>query len=140
MKRDLSQKLIEWKNSPTRKPLIIQGARQVGKTWLMKNFGDQNFEKYVYLNFESSTRLKDLFIPDYNIQRIIAAIEIETNQQIEPRNTLLIFDEIQEAEKGLTALKYFYENAPEYYIVAAGSLLGVSMQKNILFQLEKLIS
>jgi predicted AAA+ superfamily ATPase len=137
MKRDLSQKLIEWKNSPNRKPLIIQGARQVGKTWLMKNFGEQNFEKYVYLNFESSTRLKDLFIPDYNIQRIISAIEIETNQQIDPSNTLLIFDEIQEAEKGLTALKYFCENAPEYFIVAAGSLLGISMQKKHSFPVGK---
>jgi predicted AAA+ superfamily ATPase len=137
MKRDLSQKLIAWKNSPTRKPLLIQGARQVGKTWLMKNLGEKNFEKYVYLNFESSTRLKDLFIPDYNIQRILAAIEIETNQQIDPKHTLLIFDEIQEAEKGLTALKYFYENAPEYYIVAAGSLLGVSMQKKHSFPVGK---
>jgi predicted AAA+ superfamily ATPase len=137
MKRDLSQKLIAWKNSPTRKPLLIQGARQVGKTWLMKNLGEKNFEKYVYLNFESSTRLKDLFILDYNIQRILAAIEIETNQQIDPKHTLLIFDEIQEAEKGLTALKYFYENAPEYYIVAAGSLLGVSMQKKHSFPVGK---
>lgn len=137
MKRDLSQKLTEWKNSPARKPLIIQGARQVGKTWIMKNFGEQNFEKYAYLNFESSTRLKDIFLPDYNIQRIIAAIEIETNQQIDPSNTLLIFDEIQEADKGLTALKYFCENAPEYYIVAAGSLLGVSMQKKHSFPVGK---
>ena len=138
MKRELSQKLIEWKNSPTRKPLIIQGARQVGKTWLMKNFGEQNFEKYIYLNFESSTRLKDLFIADYNIERIIAAIEIETNQQIDPSNSLLIFDEIQEAERGLTALKYFCENAPQYYIIAAGSLLGISMQKKHSFPVGKI--
>ncbi|MCP9756133.1 ATP-binding protein [Lacihabitans sp. CCS-44] len=137
MKRDLNQKLIEWKNSQVRKPLIIQGARQVGKTWLMKNFGEQNFEKFVYLNFESSTRLKDLFIADYNIERIIATIEIETNQKIDSKNTLLIFDEIQEADKGLTALKYFCENAPEYYIVAAGSLLGVSMQKKHSFPVGK---
>lgn len=137
MKRDLTQKLIKWKNSQIRKPLIIQGARQVGKTWLMKNFGEQNFEKTIYLNFESSTRLKDLFLADYNIQRIIAAIEIETNQKIDSKNTLLIFDEIQEAEKGLTALKYFCENAPEYYIVAAGSLLGVSMQKKHSFPVGK---
>jgi len=137
MKRDLNQKLIEWKSSQIRKPLIIQGARQVGKTWLMKNFGEQNFEKYVYLNFESSTRLKDLFLADYNIQRIIAAIEIETNQKIDSKNTLLIFDEIQEAEKGLTALKYFCENAPEYYIVAAGSLVGVSIQKKHSFPVGK---
>ncbi len=91
----------------------------------------------MYLNVESSTRLKDLFIANYNIQRIIAAVEIETNQQIDPKNTLLIFDEIQEAEKGLTALKYFCENAPEYYIVAAGSLLGVSMQKKHSFPVGK---
>jgi len=137
MKRDLSQKLIEWKNSQIRKPLIIQGARQVGKTWLMKNFGEQNFEKYVYLNFESSARLKNLFLADYNIERIIATIEIETNQKIDSKNTLLIFDEIQEAEKGLTALKYFCEEAPEYFIVAAGSLLGVSTQKKHSFPVGK---
>ena len=108
MERILLKELKEWKNSPNRKPLIIQGARQVGKTWLMKSFGKTTFEQVIYLNFESSERLKNLFVADFNIQRILSVIEIETNQKIDVANCLLIFDEVQEAEKGLTALKYFY--------------------------------
>jgi predicted AAA+ superfamily ATPase len=137
MNRLLIQDLISWKNAKNRKPLIIQGARQVGKTWLMKEFGKQEFEQVVYLNFESSSRLNNLFLADFNIERIIAVIEIETNQKIIPETTLLIFDEIQEVEKGLTALKYFQEQAPQYYIVAAGSLLGISLQKNHSFPVGK---
>jgi uncharacterized protein len=137
MKRSLFKDLISWKNSSNRKPLIIQGARQVGKTWLMKAFGAQEFQQVVYLNFEESSRLKELFIPDFDIERLITSFEIETNLKIDPENTLLIFDEIQEAEKGLTALKYFYERRPEYYIIAAGSLLGVSLQNNHSFPVGK---
>lgn len=137
MQRYTIEKLIEWKNSKNRKPLIIQGARQVGKTWLMKEFGNIEFEQVVYLNFESSERLRDLFKSDFNIDRIISIIEIETGKRINAENTLLIFDEIQEVEKGLTALKYFYENAPQYHIVAAGSLLGISLQKNNSFPVGK---
>ena len=137
MKRSLFKDLISWKNSSNRKPLIIQGARQVGKTWLMKAFGAQEFQQVVYLNFEESSRLKELFIPDFDIDRLITSFEIETNLKIDPENTLLIFDEIQEAEKGLTALKYFYERRPEYYIIAAGSLLGVSLQNNHSFPVGK---
>lgn len=137
MNRLYFTKLKDWKDSKKRKPLIIQGARQVGKTWLMKEFGKQEFEKVIYLNFESSSRLKELFIADFNIERIIASIEIEANQKIVASKTLLLFDEVQEAEKGLTALKYFYEQAPEYYIIAAGSLLGVSMQKQNSFPVGK---
>jgi predicted AAA+ superfamily ATPase len=137
MKRILIDDLKAWKVSRGRKPLIIQGARQVGKTWLMKEFGRNEFAQVVYLNFESSSRLKELFLADFDIQRIIAVIEIETNTKIEASNTLLIFDEIQEAEKGLTALKYFFEQAPEYYIIAAGSLLGISLQKNNSFPVGK---
>ncbi|MBK8388616.1 MAG: ATP-binding protein [Saprospiraceae bacterium] len=137
MKRSLFKDLISWKNSNNRKPLIIQGARQVGKTWLMKAFGAQEFQQVVYLNFEESSRLKELFIPDFDIDRLITSFEIETNLKIVPENTLLIFDEIQEAEKGLTALKYFYERRPEYYIIAAGSLLGVSLQNNHSFPVGK---
>ena len=137
MERILLKELKEWKNSPNRKPLIIQGARQVGKTWLMKTFGKTDFEQVIYLNFESSERLKNLFVADFNIQRILSVIEIETNQKIDVANCLLIFDEVQEAEKGLTALKYFYEQAPQYYIIAAGSLLGVSLQKNNSFPVGK---
>ena len=137
MNRVLIQEMVAWKNSKNRKPLIIQGARQVGKTWLMKEFGKREFDQVVYLNFESSSRLSQLFTVDFNIERIIAIIEIETNQKIIPETTLLIFDEIQEVEKGLTSLKYFYENAPQYYIVAAGSLLGISLQKNNSFPVGK---
>jgi predicted AAA+ superfamily ATPase len=137
MNRYLIDEMIVWKDSKNRKPLIIQGARQVGKTWLMKEFGKREFEKVIYLNFESSNRLKDLFVADFNIERIIAVIEIEANQKINSEKTLLIFDEIQEAEKGLTALKYFYEQAPQYYIISAGSLLGVSIQKNNSFPVGK---
>lgn len=137
MKRTLYNALLNWKNSPNRKPLILQGARQVGKTWLMKEFGKNEFEQVVYLNFESSQRLKSLFVPDFEIKRIISIIEIEVNHKIESEKTLLIFDEIQEAEKGLTALKYFCEQAPQYYLIAAGSLLGVSLQKNNAFPVGK---
>lgn len=137
MKRQLYDDLLRWRNSANRKPLILQGARQVGKTWLMKEFGKNEFEQVVYLNFESSERLKSLFAPDFDIKRIISIIEIEANYKIVAEKTLLIFDEIQEAEKGLTALKYFYEQAPQYYIIAAGSLLGVSLQRNTSFPVGK---
>ncbi|MEY4906084.1 MAG: hypothetical protein RLZZ292_3899 [Bacteroidota bacterium] len=137
MKRTLYSALINWKNAPNRKPLIVQGARQVGKTWLMKEFGKNEFEQVVYLNFESSERLKSIFSTDFDIKRIISIIEIEVNHKIQSDKTLIIFDEIQEADKGLTALKYFCEQAPEYYIMAAGSLLGVSLQKNNSFPVGK---
>ena len=137
MERTLYKSLIDWKNASKRKPLILQGARQVGKTWLMKEFGKNEFEQVVYRNFESSERLKSLFAADFDIKRIISTIEIEANHKIQSDRTLLIFDEIQEAEKGLTALKYFYEQAPEYYIIAAGSLLGVSLQQHTSFPVGK---
>jgi predicted AAA+ superfamily ATPase len=137
VERRLLEKLVEWKVSANRKPLIIQGARQVGKTWLMKTFGEKEFKQVVYLNFESSERLRNMFVADFNIQRILSVIEIESKQKIDTKNCLLIFDEIQEAEKGLTSLKYFYEQAPEFYIVAAGSLLGISLQKNNSFPVGK---
>jgi uncharacterized protein len=137
MQRTLLQQLINWKNSPTRKPLIIEGARQVGKTWLMQAFGKTAFTQVVYLNFESSSRLKEIFLPDFDIERLITVFEIETNLKIDASTTLLIFDEIQEAPKGLTALKYFYEQAPQYYIMAAGSLLGISLQQNNSFPVGK---
>ncbi len=137
MKRTLYDDLLRWKNAPNRKPLILQGARQVGKTWLMKEFGKNEFEQVIYLNFESSERLKNLFLADFDIKRIINIIEIEVNCQIKSDSTLIIFDEIQEAQKGLTALKYFCEQAPQYYLVAAGSLLGVSLQQNVSFPVGK---
>lgn len=137
MKRDLYAALLEWKNEPARKPLILQGARQVGKTWLMKEFGKKEFAQVAYLNFESSARLQTMFANDFDIRRILSVIEIEINQPIQADRTLIILDEIQEAEKGLTALKYFQEQAPEYHIIAAGSLLGVAMQKSASFPVGK---
>jgi uncharacterized protein len=137
MERLLINNLVEWKNSKKRKPLIIQGARQVGKTWIMKAFGVQNFENVAYVNFESSIHLQNMFTNSLDIARIISIFEIETGVAIQAKTTLIIMDEIQEADKGLTVLKYFYENAPEYFIVAAGSLLGVSMQKNRTFPVGK---
>lgn len=137
MQRLIMAELEQWRLSENRKPLLIQGARQVGKTWLMKAFGKAAFEQVAYINFESSSRLQTVFQSDFDIQRILATFEIETGISINAATTLLIFDEIQEAEKGLTALKYFQENAPHYFVVAAGSLLGVSLQKNHTFPVGK---
>jgi len=137
MQRLILKDLEKWKSSNNRKPLIIQGARQVGKTWVMKEFGRAHFQQVVYINFESSVRLQSIFKDDFDIQRILLVFEIETGITISPMSTLIIMDEIQEAEKGLTALKYFNENAPEYYVLAAGSLLGVSLQKNKTFPVGK---
>ncbi len=131
------QNLINWKNSSSRKPLIIKGARQVGKTWLMKEFGNKHYAQTVYINFEKSKRLKPLFIEDFDIRRVIIALEIETGLSINSDNTLLIFDEIQALPEAITALKYFYEEAPQYHILAAGSLLGVALHKHISFPVGK---
>lgn len=137
MQRSLMKSLCRWKDKRNRKPLIIQGARQVGKTWIMKEFGKRYFERTVYVSFDNNERMKNVFDIDYNVQRIISAIKIESGQRIEPENTLLIFDEIQEVPKALTALKYFCENAPEYAILAAGSLLGVALHEGTSFPVGK---
>lgn len=137
MYRMIIDELYKWKLKKKRKPLIIRGARQVGKTWVMKEFGKMYFENVVYINFDNNERMKNVFDIDFDISRIITALKIETKQKIEPDNTLLIFDEIQEVPKALTALKYFYENASEYAIVAAGSLLGVAMHKGTSFPVGK---
>ena len=129
--------LDNWKEKKNRKPIIIRGARQVGKTWLMKEFGKENYLQTAYVNFESSKLLKTLFVDDFDIERIISAIQIETRVKINADSTLVIFDEIQEAERGITALKYFYENAPQYHIAAAGSLLGVTLHQNTSFPVGK---
>ncbi len=137
MKRTEMEELVRWKGSDSRKPLIIRGARQVGKTWLMKEFARQQYPRTAYVNFESSPGLKGLFADNYDIRRIVAAIQIETGITIDPVNTLIILDEIQEAAGGLTALKYFQENAPEYHVIAAGSLLGVALGGNTSFPVGK---
>lgn len=137
MNRTIYDDLLNWKFTTNRKPLILEGARQVGKTWIIKEFGRKEFKRVVYLNFESSSRLKSLFTVDFDIKRIISVIEIEVNQEVRAENTLIIFDEIQEAEKGLTVLKYFYEQSPEYYIIAAGSLLGIALNRSNSFPVGK---
>jgi len=137
MKRFIMQKLIDWKNKPGRKPLIIRGARQVGKTWLIKEFGKNEYEQTVYVNFESSKLLKSLFVNDFDVNRILTALQIETGITINSENTLIVFDEIQEAEGAVTSLKYFCENAPQYHIIAAGSLLGVALHQHTSFPVGK---
>lgn len=137
MERLAMQYLDNWKVNENKKPIIIRGARQVGKTWLMKEFGKRKYSQIAYVNFESSKLLKSLFEDDFDIERIISAIQIETGIQIIAESTLIIFDEIQEAEGGITSLKYFYENAPQFHIVAAGSLLGVSLHKQTSFPVGK---
>lgn len=137
MKRLAMSQLEKWKNKKNRKPLIIRGARQVGKTWLMKEFGKLYFGNVVYINFDNNERLKNVFDLDYDIGRILSALKIEYGKSFRAEDTLLIFDEIQEVPKALTSLKYFYENAPEYYIVAAGSLLGVALHEGTSFPVGK---
>ena len=123
MYRNQIEKLINWKNNKNKKPLIIRGARQVGKTWLMKEFGKNYYENCAYINFDNNSRMEQLFSGDLDIERIIQGLKIESGVKKKKKNTLIIFDEIQEVPNALTSLKYFYENAPEYNIVAAGSLL-----------------
>lgn len=137
MQRKAIKQLVEWKNRKNRKPLIIKGARQVGKTWLMKEFGKTEYKNFAYINFENNERMSLLFSADMDIKRIIAGLELEANCKIIPEETLLIFDEIQECPKALTSLKYFYENAPEYNIVAAGSMLGVALHSGTSFPVGK---
>ena len=131
------EQLKQWKNRKNRKPLILKGARQVGKTWLMKEFGKTHFKYTAYVNFDNNDRMADVFENDYNIDRILMAINIETGVKIVPEETLIIFDEIQENPKAIAALKYFYENAPEYAIIAAGSVLGVAIYKGVSFPVGK---
>lgn len=137
MQRRAMKELIRWKNKRNRKPLILKGARQVGKTWLMKEFGSRCFENTAYVNFDSDSRMSRIFDEDYDIARIIRMINIETGVRIEPEKTLIIFDEVQEAPKAISSLKYFCENAPEYAVIAAGSLLGVSIHEGVSFPVGK---
>lgn len=137
MYRIAIEKLKRWKESKNRKPLIIEGARQVGKTWLMKEFGKLYYSNTVYINFDSNSTMKELFDSDLNVERIILGLELYTGKKIDFNNTLLIFDEIQEVPKALSSLKYFCENAPEYHIVCAGSLLGIALHQGTSFPVGK---
>ena len=137
MYRIAIEKLYKWKNSKRRKPLIIEGARQVGKTWLMKEFGEQAYADTVYINFDSNSRMADLFSADLDTDRLIMGLELYAGRKINPENTLLIFDEVQEVPRALASLKYFYENAPQYHIVCAGSLLGIALHQGTSFPVGK---
>lgn len=137
MYRIAIEKLYKWKNSKRRKPLIIEGARQVGKTWLMKEFGKQAYADTVYINFDSNSRMADLFSADLDTDRLTMGLELYAGRKINPENTLLIFDEVQEVPRALASLKYFYENAPQYHIVCAGSLLGIALHQGTSFPVGK---
>ena len=137
MYRTAIEKLIKWKASPRRKPLIIEGARQVGKTWLMKEFGKQAYVDTVYINFDSNSRMAELFASDLDTDRLILGLELYSGRKIDPNNTLLIFDEVQEVPRALASLKYFCENAPQYHIICAGSLLGIALHEGTSFPVGK---
>lgn len=138
MQRDFIQKLIEWKDSKRRKPLILTGVRQCGKTYLLKEFGSEYFDNFCYINFESAGKYSAIFEYDYDVKRILREIELAENVKIIAGKTLLIFDEIQECPKAITSLKYFCENLQELHLVCAGSLLGVAIKKeNISFPVGK---
>ncbi|MCD7926363.1 MAG: ATP-binding protein [Bacteroides sp.] len=136
MKREAIKQLYAWKDKLDRKPLIIRGARQVGKTWLMKEFASEAYPQYAYINFEDNEIVKNIFEKDFDIERILLALQLAANVTI-TADTLILFDEIQEAPRGITALKYFQEKAPQYHIIAAGSLLGISMHRNDSFPVGK---
>lgn len=132
-----SKSLIEWKLSPNRKPLVLLGARQVGKTWLVREFGKSEYKQLVYINFEDSDAPKDIFQSDFNIDRIITLLNAYSGLRISSDDTLIVFDEIQTAPRGITSLKYFYEKASQYHIIAAGSLLGISIHPEDSFPIGK---
>lgn len=137
MKRYALNQLIKWKESRRRKPLIVEGARQVGKTWLVKEFAATHYKNLVYINFEEQIFMRNLFEGDFDIKRILDALSAASHQTITPGETLIFFDEIQEAKNGITALKYFMENAPEHHVVAAGSLLGLELHSQTSFPVGK---
>ena len=129
MKRNAILELVQWKNSPERKPMVLRGARQVGKTWLMKEFGQNYYDNYVYFNFDEEDELKSIFETNKNPNRIIELLSMISDEKIEPEKTLIIFDEIQECPEALNTLKYFKEKANEYHVITAGSLLGTLLAK-----------
>ena len=137
MYRYALEELYKWKTKKKRKPLIIEGARQVGKTWLMKEFGEKAYENTLYINMDSNNQIKELFEVDLNVERIIMGLELYFGKKINPDNTLIVFDEVQEIPKALSSLKYFYENAPQYHIVCAGSLLGIALHEGTSFPVGK---
>lgn len=137
MYRSAINALLQWKNKDNRKPLIIMGARQVGKTWLMKEFGRTNYDKVAYISFYNNKRMDEVFQNDFDVKRIIMNLNIEAGVAITPGDTLIILDEIQDSPKVLESLKYFCEEAPQYHVVAAGSLLGVTIHEGVSYPVGK---
>lgn len=137
MKRYAIDDLVRWKESHRRKPLIVEGARQVGKTWLVKEFAAKHYKNIAYVNFENDTFLRAIFETDYNVVRLLNAISAATGVDIIPGETLIFLDEIQEAKGGITSLKYFQEDAPEQHVIAAGSLLGLELHRHTSFPVGK---
>ena len=137
MERFIIKKLKEWKDKQNRKPLVLMGARQVGKTWVMKEFGRQFFKNTAYISFYNNSVAKNLFEEDYDVKRLIPSLSVLCGFNIIPDDTLIIFDEVQEAPKAFESLKYFYEEAPQYHIIAAGSLLGVALHKGVSYPVGK---
>jgi len=127
MKRKIEQKLIDWKNSPNRMPLIVNGARQIGKTYSILDFGIKNYQNMVHINLEKNKLVATEFEGDLSPATLVLKLESLTKERILPEKTLLFFDEIQANERALTSLKYFCEDAPEYHVITAGSLLGVAV-------------
>ena len=137
MKRKVFEQLRAWRENRNRKPLILLGARQVGKTWLMREFGKECYDTVAYINCDAEPLAKELFTDDYNIERLLFAVQAITGVKPEVGKTLIIFDEIQEAPRGLHSLKYFQEEAPEYHVMAAGSLLGITLHQGDSFPVGK---
>ena len=137
MYRDALKKLKEWQASPRRKPLVLKGARQVGKTWLLQEFGRSEYESCAYVNLDHNPKMEELFALDMDIERIVDGLEVATGVKIEPGKTLIILDEIQENPAALASLKYFCENAPEYHLAVAGSLLGIALHEDTSFPVGK---
>ncbi|MDR2119122.1 MAG: ATP-binding protein [Tannerellaceae bacterium] len=137
MYRDAITQLNNWKEDKFRKPLILRGARQVGKTWLLQEFGRTAYAKCVYVNFEETPALQNIFTADFDIGRIITVLQIHSGVTVTAENTLIVFDEIQSAERGVTSLKYFCEKSPQYHLVAAGSLLGMGLHSRVSFPVGK---
>ena len=137
MQRNILENFAAWKTKKNRKPLILSGARQVGKTYILKKFGKEYYSNVAYINCDNNELVKDLFVQDYDMQRILLAIGAITQQTIEAGKTLIILDEIQAVPKGLSALKYFYENVPQYHVAVAGSLFGLAMHQGESFPVGK---
>ena len=129
MERFLMNELVAWKDRPRRKPLVLNGARQVGKTWLLREFGRTQFENVAYVNLDDNPRMREQFELGYDIPRIISAIQFETGEAVSEGATLIVLDEVQACPKALTSLKYFCEDAPGYAVAAAGSLLGITVHE-----------